>query len=214
MEIAGIERAVRKALVLQELALRSPGSGVIVECGVGAGWSLGILTKVSPRVIYAFDSFAGFPIGSNMDSPNFHPDKMPAYKGMGVHFVQGNLERMGVSRDTFGTRLIFKEGFFPQSFTGFDKKISLLHLDVDLYQSYVDSLEFFFPLVEIGGIITFDEYDDQGDLVKWPGAKIAIDEFVQKHNLRLQRHWTNFTFLIKNDSIEQSSNNKKLPQMS
>ena len=46
-------------------------------------------------------------------------------------------------------KIIFKKGFFPNSFLGFDKEISFLHLDVDLYNSYKDCLEFFFPKLKI-----------------------------------------------------------------
>jgi len=50
-----------------------------------------------------------------------------------------------------------------------------LHIDVDLYQSYIDILENLYDLVSIGGVICFDEFLDQQE--KWPGAVRAIQEF-------------------------------------
>ena len=49
----------------------------------------------------------------------------------------------------------------------------MLHLDCDLYESYKISLTNLYDKVVAGGIIMFDEYDDQ----RWPGARRAIDEF-------------------------------------
>lgn len=192
-----IDRPVRKALCLQDLLSRSPETGAIVECGVGSGWSLGLLSQLSTKKIYAFDSFQGFPEGSSKDSPTFTPKDAPIYKEMGIDFVKKNMARMGVRQDAFENQIFMIPGFFPASFSGFDHRVSFLHLDVDLYQSSLDCLKFFYPLLELGGHIAFDEYDDPRDLMKWPGAKIAIDEFVAQHNLKLERHWTGFVFLVK-----------------
>jgi hypothetical protein len=42
-----------------------------------------------------------------------------------------------------------------------------------------------------------DEYDSSDDLRKWPGAKLAIDEFCRDNKLVLQRHLTDRVFLRK-----------------
>ena len=59
----------------------------------------------------------------------------------------------------------------PQAEIG---KIALLHLDVDLYQSYKDCLTHLFPKVASGGVILFDERESE----TYPGGKKAIDEFM------------------------------------
>ena len=69
-----------------------------------------------------------------------------------------------------------------------------MHLDVDLYNSYKNCLDFFYPLLVNGGIITFDEYDN----TKWTGAKVAIDEFLKKRQQKLLETSTGFKYLIKN----------------
>ena len=97
---------------------------------------------------------------------------------------------------------LFLKGFFPNSFQGFDDEISFLHLDVDLYNSYKDCLEFFFPKLKKGGIVTFDEYykDIQTSPKKgwdWRGSNVAIDEYVEKNNLELLEHFTGYKYIIK-----------------
>jgi hypothetical protein len=192
-----LSRDVRKALVLQEMSFRSPAAGVIVECGVATGKSLGILGLVSDKKIYGFDSFEGFPKGTDKDSKSFSPDKKWLYKLMDVDVARNNIVQMGIKPADIDSRIFFVKGFFPESFKGFKEEVALLHLDVDLYQSYKDCLSHFFPLLAKGGVILFDEYDHPKTLQKWPGAKIAIDEFVSEHNLSIQRHWSGFVYVQK-----------------
>ena len=195
--ISTIDRKVRKALCLKELVWRAPASGVIVECGVAFGWSLGLLGMLSQKKIYGFDSYEGFPAGSSKDAPSFDPELKWKYKLMTEKIVEENLVHIGISPTDVGTRLILKKGFFPASFEGFNERVSLVHLDVDLYQSYKDALNFFFPLLEQEGFLAFDEYDLENDVEKWPGAKIAIDEFASENNLKIEHHWTGFAYIKK-----------------
>ena len=55
-------------------------------------------------------------------------------------------------------------------------KISLLHLDADLYEVTKFALDNLYQLVSHGGIIVFDEYG----LVPWEGETRAVDEFIEK----------------------------------
>ena len=48
------------------------------------------------------------------------------------------------------------------------------------------------------GVILCDEYDEPSQLKKWPGAKIAIDEFVEENSIELRRHWTGKVYILKN----------------
>ena len=193
----GIEQNVLKSLILQDLLYKTPKEGLIVECGVGIGWSLSIISQISSKKIYVFDSFEGFPKGTNKDAIQYDPINYWHYKHMNVDFVKDNLLANGVSLEQIEKNITFKKGFYPESFANFDSPISFLHLDVDLYNSYKECLKYFYPLLIKGGIITFDEYDQQKILNEWPGAKIAIDEFIIENNLQLLRHWTGYTYVIK-----------------
>ncbi len=57
---------------------------------------------------------------------------------------------------------------------GFDvTPLSFVHLDANLYQSYITCFDALYHRVSPGGFMLFDEY------TKWayPGARQAIDEF-------------------------------------
>ena len=196
-----------KAILLFDLLNRTPKDGVIVECGVGAGFSLSVLSNISNKKIYAFDSFEGFP---HEISHHDHKNLLNVlkfnkwhYKLMTVQKVKENLSNSGINIEDIEKKIIFRKGFFPNSFQGFTEKISFLHLDVDLYKSYKECLEFFFPKVIIGGIVTFDEYYEKiSDSPKgwdWRGANVAIDEFVEKNDLELLKHSTGYRYIIKNE---------------
>jgi hypothetical protein len=54
-------------------------------------------------------------------------------------------------------------------------KIALLRLDTDYYESTRIEMEYLWPLLTPGGILIVDDYD------YWSGARIAVDEYFQKH---------------------------------
>ena len=203
-------KITNKIIVLFDLMNKSPNDGVIVECGVGTGETLSVITKVSNKKIYAFDSFEGFPeqtskhdhknISNILKFSKWH------YKLMTIDLVKQNLINDDVKADDIEKRIIFRKGFFPNSFQGFNEEISFLHLDVDLYNSYKDCLEFFFPKLKKGGIVTFDEYYDDVNIPSekllkkgydWRGSNVAIDEYVAKNDLKLLNHYTGYKYIIK-----------------
>lgn len=192
-------RDTQKAFVLLD-ALRSISAipGDIVECGVGSGASLGTMAWFLDRMgaarpIHAFDSYQGFPEGSDKDDAGFSPDKKPIYRQFTVDFVKENVTRRCEGDGAPAERITYVEGFFPESFARYSGgAVALLHVDVDLYQSYVDTLDFFVPRMVPGGLILFDEYDRGTDATKWPGAKRAVDEFIARTGLTLERHFTGF----------------------
>ncbi len=67
------------------------------------------------------------------------------------------------------------KGFFATTLPQYAKhRFCFIHLDCDIYQSYRDTLAFFYPRITSGGIILFDEYNDP----PWPGCNRAVDEFL------------------------------------
>jgi hypothetical protein len=202
----------KKIILLTDLLNKSPEDGIIVECGVGVGFSLTVISNLTKKKIYAFDSFEGFPekisendksLSDTVDLNKILKFSKFHYKYMSEDLVKQNLVKNGVKREFIQNNIKMIKGFFPKSFEGFDEKISFLHLDVDLYDSYKDCLNFFYSKVVKGGIITFDEYIDSEIKQSkkgwdWHGAKIAIDEFVQDNKLDLLSHPMGFKYIIKN----------------
>ncbi len=60
-------------------------------------------------------------------------------------------------------------------------KIALLHIDTDVYEPAVTILEHFYPMMTRGGIIVLDDYGT------FPGETKAVDEFLQKHDLQINK---------------------------
>ena len=58
-------------------------------------------------------------------------------------------------------------------------KISLLNLDVDIYEPTVTILEYLYPLISIGGIIILDDYDS------FPGGTTAVDAYCKGKNIKI-----------------------------
>jgi hypothetical protein len=55
-------------------------------------------------------------------------------------------------------------------------RISLLHLDLDLYEPTKLGLDLLFPLVLKGGVVCFDEYG----LIPWAGESNAVEEYFRR----------------------------------
>lgn len=158
--------------------------GDIVECGVGNGQTLSFILfnlcyndKLYNKKYIGFDSFEGFPEPSIEDNSPRNPMK-GQWSHTDENFVLENLNLMGF-KDSDKKKIKLIKGFFDTTFHQEIKnisKISLLHIDCDLYSSTKISLETWFDKIEKKGIIVFDEYLNSVD--SFPGAKKAIDEFL------------------------------------
>ncbi|MGZ6142269.1 MAG: TylF/MycF/NovP-related O-methyltransferase [Myxococcales bacterium] len=68
----------------------------------------------------------------------------------------------------------YRKGWIPQTFAGLEQaRFCFAHVDVDLYQSILDTLAFVYPRLSPGGVIVFDDYG----FASCPGARRAVDEF-------------------------------------
>ncbi|MBW8039164.1 MAG: hypothetical protein FVQ85_04100 [Planctomycetes bacterium] len=191
---------VKRTVYFYDLLQKIKGiKGEIVECGVGWGRSLFLLSALSglydtQRHIYGFDSFQGFPEPTIEDEPERYNIK----KGRYTTTKEGTIRYLfnsGIDHDFIDNNITLVEGFFSESLTRYrGGNIALLHLDVDLYQSYKETLKFFYPKVVKGGIIAFDEYHK---VEKFSGAKIAIDEFFLGKEKILKSSIINRYYVIK-----------------
>ncbi len=148
--------------------------GCFAEFGVMKGGCLELLAKLHPnRVIYGIDGFEGLPEPTKYD---VHPkgDFALSFKDLdAIHktFKKSNVKVLkGYSPDVFLLNDIFDESF------------AFVHVDVDLYPSVKDALDFFWPRLLNGGIMIFDDYG----FPTTPGAKKAIDEFNQPVRRRME----------------------------
>jgi hypothetical protein len=173
-------RGYVEKLVGFEALLRSADEahvdGDVVECGVGRGLTLYMLghfmaSRRSPRRLYGFDSFEGFPPPTAADASDRRPVAGDLWADTSLTHVVEHF-RYGDLQEFFSRQVTLVPGFFSRTLPGAEdpKGIVLLNLDVDLYESYRDCLQFLGPRVH--GAIVYDEYRAP----KWPGATRAIDE--------------------------------------
>ena len=178
--------------------------GDIIECGVGNGLTLSYILfnltyneKHFNRRYIGFDSFQGFPKPSDEDNSPRNPKKGD-WNHTSEEFVIGNLNDLSFE-DIHYKKIKFIKGFYDRTFQQEKdniSKISLLHIDCDLYSSTKISLETWFDKVEKNGLIVFDEYLNSPG---FPGAAKAIDEFLGEDKNKIKMcPISNHYYLIKN----------------
>lgn len=91
--------------------------------------------------------------------------------------------------------VILKKGPFIKTMNSKNKpnKIMAAFIDCDLYDSYLQSLNFIWPKLILGGIIQVDEYYS----LKFPGARIACNEFLR------DKKFSKIKYKNKNDNFER-----------
>ena len=150
---------------LAKQALHLPGN--IWECGVYKGGTAALIAEIlktsgSDKKLYLFDTFEGMP--ETDPSKDWH--KRGDFRDTSLESVMASIPAVG--------SCIFKKGFIPETFAGLeDAKISFAHIDVDIYHSIIDSLNFIWPRLSLGGFIVFDDYG----FPTCPGARAAVDVF-------------------------------------
>ena len=146
--------------------------GDTVECGVLRGESSMIIMKCTQgtdKVHHIFDSFEGL---SEVASEDAVQDQS---------FYQWQENDLSVSKEIveenlaqFQRKKLYR-GWIPDRFRDVeDRKFSLVHIDVDLYQPTLDAISFFYERVSPGGMIVCDDYGSEA----CPGAYQAVNEFM------------------------------------
>jgi hypothetical protein len=141
------------------------------------------------RRVYGFDSFAGFPQVTDKDS---NVIAMPEKGGL---FADSHQELMSLieeyDRDRFlghiGKVQLIK-GDVCETIPSFLAEnphlvVSLLFLDLDLYEPTKVAIESFVPRMPKGSVLAFDELDNP----IWPGETLALLDSIGINKLRLQR---------------------------
>lgn len=179
----------RRFMLYQLMRLVDDVAGDTVECGSleGAGSYLMLLMNSKSgkheRWHHVFDSFEGLSSPDSMD---------------GEHWSKGDLS---VSMDTVrknlsvSDRFTLHQGWIPSRFSDVeDKRFAFVHIDVDLYQPTLDSIEYFYPRLNDGGIILCDDYGS----ALCPGATRAIDEFLADKKEKMLYMSCGSGFMIRN----------------
>lgn len=175
-----------------------PGS--IVECGVFKGMSLLTFAKLADvycpgdtlKRVIGFDTFEGFVSLNPKDgAPDARRGKVEG--GWNSGEFQSALEELVdvAQRDSMiprFKRIELVKGDVSRIVPEYVKRnpglrISLLHLDLDLYEPTLAALKALYPLVVPGGVVLLDEYGMEG----FPGESAAFDEYFGKARPKLAK---------------------------
>ncbi len=145
--------------------------GDIIECGVFRGGSAYVLCSVahSRKTIHLFDSWEGLPKLTKEDSMTWKEGSF-----------NYSFEKCQQLLKPFEKQIIYHKGFFKDTLKDFtDEKFSVVHLDCDLYQSYIDCFNEIVPRIVDGGFLICDE---KIHVEKIPGA-VCIKDFSKDSEL-------------------------------
>ena len=156
--------------------------GCMMECGVYRGSTLlGMAHRLALRGItnvplFGCDSFQGFPQPTKEDAltvGTFHQrTRAGVFADTSYEDLVKRVHALG-----YGQQIRLVKGFFEDTLPRItEPRFSVVHLDCDLYRSYVACLETLYPKLVPGGYMVFDEYDFSASV--YPGAQRAIDEFL------------------------------------
>jgi len=136
--------------------------GNLAEVGVYKGYSAKMICETKgSNSLYLFDTFSGLPKPTEIDSPYEEGDYSSTEEE--VKQCLNKYENVEITK-----------GIFPFSATERIKSLKFIfvHIDTDLYDSILNSLNFFYPRMEQGGIMMI--HDALTD-----GGKEAIKDFFQ-----------------------------------
>jgi hypothetical protein len=189
---------LKRFLAMYEIfKLILPIKGSIVECGVFKGFGVMAWAKLSTmlepenftRRIYGFDTFSGFPSVSKKDKNpvekhtigSLYANSYDELKELIIEYDRdrflGHLDKINLIKgDVIQTipKFIIDNSHLV---------VSLLFLDMDLYEPTKAAVEHFLPRMPKGAVIAFDEIDNP----MWPGETNAVLDSIGINNLKLQR---------------------------
>lgn len=183
--------------------------GDFVECGVWKGGSVGMMALanlrygIDRRHLHLFDSFQDICEPDPLIDGERAIQQAKMYAKRDRSTLRGELAPMEGFYDFLGGHgtvndcydllkgalnydeeyIHFYEGWFQDTFPRHSqkiKKISILRLDGDWYESTKVSLEYFYDKVQEGGIVIIDDYGS------YEGCRKAVDEFLA--NRQLKKH--------------------------
>jgi O-methyltransferase len=144
--------------------------GDVWECGTYKGGTAAMMAAIlrdqgSVKQLHLFDTFEGMP--ATDATRDLH--RLGDFADTSVEAVAGYVGRPAV----------LHKGLVPDTFAGLETaRIAFAHIDLDIYQSIIDSLTFIWPRLSRGGFIVLDDYG----FPSCPGARAAVDEFFARRS--------------------------------
>jgi O-methyltransferase len=157
--------SIREAYNIRLYLSRSVGlGGAVAELGVYKGGGSKLICEFKGDApLHLFDTFEGMPeVDGTVD---LH--RAGDFSDTALSSVEKYLEGY--------PGCIFHPGVFPATTTALpeDVEFCFVHLDVDIYESTLSGLEYFYPRLRKGGILISHDYNS----ATCPGVRRAFDEF-------------------------------------
>ena len=145
--------------------------GAAAELGVYRGDFARCIRLLLPeRKLYLFDTFEGFDA------------KEAAGEGHGFVEAHRNTGPEAVmARMPAPEGVILRQGLFPASAKGLEERFALVSLDVDLEESSLQGLRWFWPRLSPGGCLLLHDWGNP----RLPGVKRALDRLEEELGCRL-----------------------------
>ncbi|HEX8162600.1 MAG TPA: TylF/MycF/NovP-related O-methyltransferase [Pyrinomonadaceae bacterium] len=188
--------------LLRDRWLTLPGD--LIELGVGLGGMsifLGSLVKETDKRVWSLDSFVGLPAPDPAkDNPYFKEGDYGPRADASDLFV-----RFQTAIDHFGLKETVRpiKGFFSITLGQLpvEQQFCLAHLDSDIYESILVSLEGVYDRVVEGGVIIIDDYFHHAQ-----GAVRAAADFFNSRRIRPVYHvsFPYSVFMFKGEEAGQS----------
>ena len=179
--LSGISTSIEQRINMYHLlsqVIAYDVEGDVVELGCNEGQSAVLMQKVieghrCTKELHLYDSFEGLPTVSDADGSSYgEGDLATTEEVVRENFATHTLRQPSIHRGWFSDTL-------P---TQLPEKIAFAHLDGDLYQSILVSLQHTYPRLSKGAICLIDDYCDPDVYPSgWnylPGVKKACDEFL------------------------------------
>lgn len=176
--------------------------GDFVECGVWKGGSMVATANTliahsdTQRRLWLYDTFEGMSdpteedvdfMGQTADRLLGEQDRMQSdsiWCFSPLEQVQSAMQATGYPEDLVSFVPGKVEDTLPQTKPD---KIALLRLDTDWYESTRCELEHLFPRMVDGAVLIVDDYGH------WEGCRRAVDEYFQKHGVRILLNRIDYT---------------------
>jgi O-methyltransferase len=151
--------------------------GDLIEAGVWRGgmtiFMRAVLKayEIADRKVWVADSFAGLPgIDRRRETFAWRKGDMAA----SLQTVKSNFDRYSLLDE----QVVFLKGYFSETLPAAPiQRLSILRVDVDLYQSTMDALRNLYSALSTGGYAIFDDYQNL------PDCRQAIDDFRHEHGV-------------------------------
>jgi hypothetical protein len=166
-----LERCIREVL-----ERNVPGD--FIETGVWRGGSAIFMRAVlgsrgvTDRVVWAADSFEGMPVPES-EADGWDLSDVEELQ-VSIDDVRRNFARFGLLDD----QVRFLKGWFNQTLsTAPIKRLAILRMDGDLYNSTLDALVNLYDKISPGGYVIVDDYKG------WEGCRRAVHDFLHSRQL-------------------------------